>query len=49
MLSMKETLLDLQREQKQLRDDRRLAPDSGLPARAVAQVITLSPRDSRGR
>jgi hypothetical protein len=49
MLSMKETLLDLQREQKKLHDDRRLAPDSGLPARPVAQVITLSPRDSRGR
>jgi hypothetical protein len=49
MLSMKETLLDLQREQKKLHDDRRLAPGSGLPARPVAQVITLSPRDSRGR
>lgn len=49
MMSIKETLLDLQKEQKRQREERRLKAVRDIPVRPGVNVIDFPPRDSRGR
>lgn len=49
MMSVKETLLDLQQEQKRQREERRPKSEQQSPARPGAKILEFPPRDSRGR
>jgi hypothetical protein len=49
MMSIKETLLDLQKEQKRQREERRLRAVRDIPVRRGVNVLDFPPRDPRGR